>query len=419
MYIEEKNNLLQCSVDKMKTKKTLIALKTNLIILFLLFLSIASAIEISAQTPSARANHQLVYDAESDRIILYGGVTVIGDSNSWVFDTWAYDYNENTWTKLQIDEKPYSCIAYSLAYDAESDVIIQYGGIRKDHVGSNQTWIFDYNEIKWFNVNPLTCPDYRNGHRLVYDSESDVIVLFGGSSHPDFNPYGIRVNYSDTWTYDYNSNSWTNMKPAIIPPWRHSQCMAYDSESDKTIVFGGVNLSEELFTTEERPYLADTWAYDYNTKMWENLTTSVGPEARVGSSMVYDSESDRCILFGGYHHMYEDKYGDETWAYDYNTNTWEQMDLEGTSPWKYVPNLAYDSNSDRVVMFGGLKEKSFYEVTDETWTYDYNSDTWELMEKINGTSFSLNSFLISLNIFVLILTLKKRIKMKRGKKNEK
>ena len=397
----------------MNTKKTNITLKTNLIILFLIFFSITTAIEIKAQTPSARYAHEMVYDKESDRIILYGGVTVPGDPNSWDFNTWSYDFNENIWTKLSTEGKPYSCVTGSLVYDTESDVIITYGGIRKDHVGSNQTWIFDYNVNKWINSKPLTCPDYRHGNKLAYDSESDVVVLFGGRSHEDFNPYGITIDYNDTWAYDYNANIWVNSTPALNPAGRIAHAMTYDSESDKVIVFGGADFSAQLFTSGDKPYLAETWAYDYNTNTWENLTTSEGPDSRIESSMVYDSESDKCILYGGWHHMFEGKYGDETWAYDYNTNTWEQMDLEGNGPWRFGPKMSYDSESDRIVMFGGSLESSVFDVTDETWSYDYDTDTWELMEKTNGTSFSLSSLLISLNIVVVILIFKKRRKRNR------
>jgi N-acetylneuraminic acid mutarotase len=404
----------------MKSKKTIITLKTNLIILFLLVLFIASSVKITAQTPSARKEHRMVYNSESDRTILYGGFTSAGDPNSWVFDTWSYDFNANIWTKLITEGEPYSCVSLSLAYDSESNVIILYGGIRKDHVGSNQTWIFDYNENNWVNAEPSICPDYRHAQKTVYDSESDVVILFGGRSHEDHNPYGVMINYNDTWSYDYNSNSWTNMTSTLNPIGRFGHAMTYDSESDRVIIFGGADFLNEIFVTGDLPYLDETWAYDYNTNTWENLTTTEGPEARIESSMVYDSESDRCILFGGWHHMYENKYGDETWAYDYNTNTWVQMDLEGTGPWRYDPQMAYDSESDRIIMFGGTPETSIFDDTDETWSYDYNTDTWELMEKTNGTSFSLSSLLISLNFFVILLLLKKRRKRKRrNTKNEK
>ena len=68
---------------------------------------------------------------------------------------------------------------------------------------------------------------------------------------------------------------------------------AYDSQSDRLILCSGDN---KIYTKVYR----DTWAYDYNTDTWENLTT---PEmknvAKSLAAMAYDSESDRIIMFGG------------------------------------------------------------------------------------------------------------------------
>lgn len=100
-------------------------------------------------------------------------------------------------------------------------------------------------------------PAPRFAHSMVYDAESDRIIMFGGLVEP-------APTWSDeTWTYDFNTNTWTNMKPAVRPSPRHGPGMAYDSESDRMILFGGT-MRGELF--------GDTWAYDLNTNTWANLT---------------------------------------------------------------------------------------------------------------------------------------------------
>ncbi len=49
--------------------------------------------------PLKLASHNLAYDAESDRVVLFGG-----DANPLISDeTWAYDLNTNTWTDLSPD----------------------------------------------------------------------------------------------------------------------------------------------------------------------------------------------------------------------------------------------------------------------------------------------------------------------------
>jgi len=66
----------------------------------LILIAMFSSISIKADIPLPRAYHQMVYDSESDRIIVYGGLTKPGDDKSWIFETWSYDYNQDNWIKM-------------------------------------------------------------------------------------------------------------------------------------------------------------------------------------------------------------------------------------------------------------------------------------------------------------------------------
>src|SRR5207249_1804853 len=144
-------------------------------------------------------------------------------------------------------------------------------------------------------------PPARYGHAMAYDSQSDRLVLFGGGSSSG----GVFVLVSDTWAYDFNTSTWTDMSPAIEPPARYNHAMAYDSQADRVILFGGYGGYN------------DTWAYDFNTNTWTDTNPVVEPPGRWGHALAYDSQSDRVILFGG--SLYD------TWAYDFNTNIWTDM----------------------------------------------------------------------------------------------
>src|SRR6266571_5385007 len=149
-------------------------------------------------------------------------------------------------------------------------------------------------------------PPARYGHAMAYDSQSDRLVLFGGAS----TSAGVLLLLNDTWAYAFNTSTWTDMSAAIAPPARYGHAIAYDSESDRVILFGGYSSCCGGIT------LGDTWAYDFNTDTWTAMNPAVAPGPRESSAMAYDSRSDRVVLFGGY-----GGYND-TWAYDFNTNTW-------------------------------------------------------------------------------------------------
>ncbi len=88
------------------------------------------------------------------------------------------------------------------------------------------------------------------------------------------------------------------MEPAMKPSSRSHHDMAYDAESDRVILSGWRGLD-------------DTWAYDFNSNTWTDVSSSVSPSARDNHAMAYDAESDRVILFGG------STGSDETWSYHY------------------------------------------------------------------------------------------------------
>ena len=112
--------------------------------------------------------------------------------------------------------------------------------------------------------------------------------MFGGG-------YANDRSTSETWAYDYNSNTWENLNPPISPPARIGHEMVYDVQSEKLILVGGRQdlLQGSLFYN-------DVWSYHYETNTWTNVTPAINPQARWYFSMVYDVNADRTILLGGY-----------------------------------------------------------------------------------------------------------------------
>jgi hypothetical protein len=107
---------------------------------------------------------------------------------------------------------------------------------------------------------------------------------------------------------------------------------------------------------------------------WSVLTTLAiaQPSPRANADMAYDSESALFLLFG----MQNTTPGDEnaeTWVFDPSSATWEQRFLDPTPPARGANALAYDAQSDRVVLFGGAGGDDAQQVTD-LWSYDANAD---------------------------------------------
>ena len=99
---------------------------------------------------------------------------------------------------------------------------------------------------------------------------------------------------------------------------------------------------------------ASTWAYDYDTDSWEQMSDVEGISNEYWGSAVYDIESDLVILTnangaGNLHLRFR--------VYDYNTDTWDDVNGLGYSDYNYIGEYwgttAYDIRSDRVYLFSG------------------------------------------------------------------
>ena len=311
---------------------------------------------IAGLGPSSRGYTPMAYDAESERVILFGGQTG-GVSNPASFngETWAYDVAAGKWTEMKPASGPGNRSAAELTYDAESDRVILYGGANTVKEWFDDTWAYDYNTNTWTEM--AKGPPDHLGARIAYDAESDRTILFGGYS---------GSFYNDTWAYDLNSDTWKEMKPSTSPPGRNFQAMAYDARSDRMIMFGGLY--------EYRDSIEDNvWSYDLNTNTWQEMKPGGGPlpSTRDYAAMAYDAESGRMILYGG-----SPKGGDETWAYDHSANTWTKLE-PSTIPGKLSRHaMVYSTAAERVILFGGQVGLVNFQYTEKTWTYDLNTNTW-------------------------------------------
>ncbi|MFQ5919689.1 MAG: kelch repeat-containing protein [Thermoplasmata archaeon] len=241
---------------------------------------------------------------------------------------------------------------HAMAYDSESDRMILFGGADEDNEFGD-TWAYDLNTNTWTEMAPSIAPTAMDAMEMAYDGESDRMILFGGCRLVG------ACDFNDTWAYDYNSDSWTLMNPATAPPGRHALRGAYDGESDRVIVVGGQQGAGEVL-------LRDVWAYDFNNDTWTNETLP-GFWWASYASVTYDSESDRLIHFGG---QRDAGFVQETWAYDYNSNTWSDASPPLQPMGQWIQDMAYDAESDRAILSGRLLQ------VPTTWAYDYNANQW-------------------------------------------
>lgn len=246
--------------------------------------------------PSARQELAMVYDCVNKKILLFGG----WDGTNYLDDTWTYDLTANTWAQKSLTTKPPARRAHAMVSDCVNKVAILFGGVDSSGTFSD-TWAYNFNSGEWTNKNPSgSKPSARHDHKMAFDSAHGVVVLFGGMGAPS----------SDTWTYDYSANTWTNKNPSgTKPSARYEHNMVYDNANCVVILFGG-DEDGQTYT-----FKSDTWVYDLDTNSWSQMNPSSHPSARRKHTMAFDSNSAAVVLFGG--QTSGSSFNQDTWVYQY------------------------------------------------------------------------------------------------------
>jgi hypothetical protein len=311
--------------------------------------------------PSARRDHAMVYipyaSGVGDEVFLFGGTTGAGRSG----ETWTYNVSTNAWLNKNPTGGPSNRTRHAMAFDAGSNRVVLFGGDTSAGL-SAETWVYNLALNDWSNPAPSTAPSARRGHRMAYDAENDRVLLWGGE-----NAAGALLN--DTWAFDLDfPNLWENLTAYVSPPARQAPAMAYDSQSDRVALFGGrtaSGLSSEL------------WTFDLNTNTWRQTFPSGGPTARERSAMAYDAESDRLILFGG---RTASGPNADTYALNLNTKppTWTSLAPAVAPQAREGHGMTYDPGQDRAVLFGGRGVVD--SLLNDTWLYNFNVNSWSTAE---------------------------------------
>ncbi len=325
------------------------------------------------EEPSARMGHEMIYDPVRERIMLFGGS--IWENNRYTFYNELWSYSDGVWTKIDVPGvKPEGRFNIPLVYLPDSHQIFLFGGFsNSDRIGD--TWIYDITDNRWTHVVTETSPPRRSDAAIAYDIEHGVVVMFGG--------YGLNDEIlDDTWVFDFTQMNWVEKTPENKPLTQYGGHMVYDSVNEKLLMYPGHWSIRSEGTLHSHGYGDEIWVYDYERDNWVMIETSPKPDGRYWFNLAYDSEDGELVLFGG--SGGGDDQLQDTWKYNYESNTWTRIGTQNKPPGRANSAMAYDASRDIIVLFGG----SHFGHTNygDTWILDMESGTWSLAEGVEDQS---------------------------------
>ncbi len=351
------------------SSKRIFPIKNILIILITgLFLSNCNSRQ---NIPSARYGSKMIFDPVSKRVIMFGGRAEGIFGLKYFNDLWAFDYQTLTWTPIKATNQPDGRLSPGMVYDPDHHQIILFGGHdTQDRI--DDTWVFDLEENEWTEVAPAISPSPRSDMDITYDHENKVVILFGGYCQEY-----TRELCDDTWVFDPTTTTWTEMQPNLSPPISYGHTMVYDPVNHWHLLWGGHMSEFRDGSVASLGYRSKLWGYDVLKNSWQpvEVIQSNILTARYWHQSTFDMVNGKMFVFGGNggHGFLSD-----TWKFNLVDRTWENVStLESPSP-RINPAIAYDSENDVIVIFGGMGED--HAIFRDTWVY---RDTKNLSEWID------------------------------------
>ncbi len=138
-------------------------------------------------------------------------------------------------------------------WDNKHQLLIRYGGHNQGGGGEqgSEVWTCDLLAWKWTLKEPNTSPPgVCCNAQNAFDPAGGRYIRFPSfsGSHGWQWWREIYLNDASVWTYDLASNTWRNMRPLPAPHVAPLRCASWDSDEQVVVVFGGEGGPRETLT---------------------------------------------------------------------------------------------------------------------------------------------------------------------------
>ena len=242
------------------------------------------------------------------------------------------------------NEIPSARSGYAIAYDANRDVVILFGGQDSASKKLGDTW--EWFKGTWKRIN-IKGPSSRINSTMTYDAEAKSVLIFGGLTDSGYQ--------NDLWAYD--GKSWEKLTISSSPPARQLATMVFDKKQSQLVLFGGMDIN--------RNPMGDTWTMKNNK--WKKINIE-GPSPRATHSMTYNDDLGTIFLYGGY----DTTILNDLW--ELKDGNWISLNTKD-GPFRCHASISYDQSKKRMLVFGGFGNEGR---TNELWQYSNNK--WLLIK---------------------------------------
>jgi cysteine-rich repeat protein len=283
-------------------------------------------------SPSARSGFAMGFDGARKKTVLFGGRT----ASALLNDTWEYDGSE--WVEVTTTLRPPARIQAKMAFDSARAKAILFGGTIDQSSTLSDTWSYD--GLAWVELPSAVSPTVKPT-TFVFDTALGAAVMLGNSA--------TMFGATETWLLD--NVGWRRVATTTAPTARTDQCSIYDTNTHRTLLFGGRDLNDV------RVY-DDFWSFD--GVRWKPFLIA-NPVRRFNCVMSYDPIDSKIVVVGGLDHTPLPSELYDFWKFD--GAQWLDVSKNGDKP----TAMAFDSNRQAIIGYSGNSSSLTWQFDGEYW----------------------------------------------------
>jgi hypothetical protein len=198
----------------------------------------------ATNSPGARGAYAATFDTKRNRMIVVAGRKGTDSSPPLTNEVWALDVAAMSWQQLMPSGTlPAARVGHQVVYDADRDRIVMFFGDTSKTFGSGilaDVWELSFAssadgawKVFSFTGAGVVAPSGRRDVAASVDGPPGRVVLFGGAL--DFQTYTNEV-----WLFDLATNSFAKAKSSGgLPAERFGAKLLYDAPRNRHLLFAG------------------------------------------------------------------------------------------------------------------------------------------------------------------------------------
>jgi len=168
---------------------------------------------ITDNMPGERSFHgQATYKKD---VVVFSGIkynVAVTEINIYS-DLWRYKHSTNTWAQdSYVNSGPGPRLGMQIII--LGDLMYAFGGFNASFLPNNDMWSYNLKTNTWTQLigatNAATSPGPRFIYQFQYYEALNRLYIFGGNNR-DGGPVGTTTQYNDTWAYNIDTNTFTQI----------------------------------------------------------------------------------------------------------------------------------------------------------------------------------------------------------------